>query len=121
MEAPAQQAARLLVALHELVEREGVFLRGGYYDLAVETRERTAPLIRQLAGLAGQPGLEAQQSRVAALQARCAEHENFIRAKIAELNEELQRVERARHRAAQVAPAYAQDPARGFARWRAAV
>ena len=42
------QAARLLIALDDLVEREATFLRGGYYDLAAETRERAEPLAQQL-------------------------------------------------------------------------
>ncbi|MBI2815130.1 MAG: hypothetical protein HYX71_12695 [Opitutae bacterium] len=121
METAAQLASRLLTALQELVDREGIFLRGGYYDLAAETRGRADPLIRQLVELAGQPGLEAHQRRVAALQARSAEHEAFISGKMAELSAELRRIELARHRAAHAAPAYARDAERGHIRWRTAV
>lgn len=121
METPAQQAARLLRALDELVGREGMFLRGGYYDLAAETRGRAAPLVQQLAGLAGQPGVEDSQPRVAALQARSADHAACISKKITELAAELRLIDQARHRVAQVAPAYTREPARGISRWQAAV
>lgn len=121
METPAQEAARLLIALDELVGREGGLLRGGYYDLAAEIRERTAPLVQQLAGLAGQPGVEDCRPRLAALQARSAEHAAFISGKITALAAELRLIDQARHRVAQVAPVYTREPARGTPRWQAAV
>lgn len=121
METATHQAARLLLALEELVEQEGIFLRGGYYDLAAEIRNRAAPLVDQLAGLAGQPGIDSYQPRVAALQTRSAEHADFISRKMIELTVELRRIDEARHRASQVAPAYTRSLDRGTPRWSAAV
>ena len=58
METPVQCAARLLAALNELVDREGVHLRAGSFDLALEVRKRTDPLVRRLVELAGEPGVD---------------------------------------------------------------
>jgi|CXWL01.1.fsa_nt_gi hypothetical protein len=121
METAAQQAARLLIALTELVEREGTFLRAGYYDLATEARERAGPLVRQLTCLAGQPGLEAFVPKVAALQASNDEHDAFLCGKFAELAAELRRIDETRHRVAQMAPVYAPGTGRAGMHWQAAV
>lgn len=121
METSAQQAARLLIAVEELADRESTFLRGGYYDLATESRERTEPLVQQLIRLAGQPGLDAYQPSVTALQARNAENDAFLSGKMTELAIELRRIEEARQRATRMAPAYSHATDHPSVRWQAAV
>lgn len=108
METPALKAARLLGALDEMVEQEGMYLRGGYYDLAGEIRQRAEPLVQMLVGLAGQPGVSALGSQVTALVERSDRHAAFMRDKLQELDQEIQRIDQARFRTAQVAPAYTQ-------------
>jgi len=107
MDTPARKAARLLDALDELVGDEGLYLRGGHYDLAVETRQRTAPLVDALAAMAGDPAMADFQPRVAALVRRGTAHDEFLKSKMGEMGEEIRRTDQARYRAAQMAPAYA--------------
>jgi hypothetical protein len=107
METPVQMAARLLAALTELIDQEGMYLRGGYFDLAAETRQRADPLVRQLAKMADVPGVGAYRPQVDAVLKRSARHATFLQEKLEELGAEIRRIDQARHRAAQVAPAYA--------------
>lgn len=120
METPAQTAARLLASLDELTGQEGIYLRGGYYDLAVETRRRAAPLVRLLNDMAGQPGLEELRSPVTALLEQSERHAAFLREKLEALGAEIRRIDRARYRLAQVAPVYAQSLAGEIPNFQAA-
>lgn len=120
MEQPSQKASRLLTALEEMVEQEGMYLRGGFYDLAVELRQRTDPLVQDLAGLAGAPGVDELRPRVAAVLGRSACHDALLAMKMTELSDEIHRIDQARHRTAQVAPAYAAAPAPALPRFQAA-
>lgn len=109
METPIQMVARLLTALDELIEQEKMCLHGGYYERAVQIRERSAPIVDQLVKLAYAPGVDAFRPRVAAVVGRSARHAAFLQEKIEELGAEIRRINHARFRAAQVAPAYAPD------------
>ncbi len=120
METPVQMAARLLTALDELTEQEGMYLRGGYYDLAVETRQRAEPLVRRLTGMAGLPALGELRSQVAAVLEHSERHAAFLREKLEELGAEIRRIDQARHRVAQVAPAYSRSPGAGTPHFQAA-
>ena len=120
METPLQMAARLLTALDEMTEQEGMYLRGGYYDLAVEIRQRAEPLVRQLAGMAGLPGVGDLRRQVAAVLAHSERHAAFLREKLEELGAEIRRIDQARHRVAQVAPAYTRSPGAGTQHFQAA-
>lgn len=107
METPAQKTGRLVGALEELIEQEGMYLRGGYYDLAVEVRERTAPLVEQLVRLARQPEAATWQPRIEVAVTRSQAHATFLQEKMDELRAELRQIEQARHRTVRVLPAYA--------------
>ncbi len=106
-ESPCQFAARLFTALEELVEQEGMYLRGGFFDLVVDSRRRSAPLVKQLGVLAREPGMADFAPQVAALLERCAIHDAFLQGKMLELTLEIRRIDQARHRTSRVAPAYA--------------
>ncbi len=109
METPVQTTARLLAALDELTGQEGIYLRGGYYDLAMETRRRAAPLVRLLNEMAGKPGMEELRSQVTAVFVHSERHAAFLWEKLEALAAEIRRIDRARHRVAQIAPAYARS------------
>ena len=110
METQIQTAARLLTALDELIEQEGVCLHGGYYDLALQARQRSAPIVTELVRLADVPGVNDFRPRVAAAVGRSALHAAFLQEKLKEVGAEIRRVNQARHRAAQLAPAYVRPP-----------
>ena len=110
MESPVQHAARLLVALNELIDQEGMYLRGGSYDLAADIRERTAPIVRQLVELSGLPGVSDFRVQVAAVVERSARHSALLQERMVELGAEIRRTDQARQRAAQLAPAYVRSP-----------
>jgi len=121
MESPTQLAHRLLTSLEELIEQEGTYLRGGHYDLAVEVRERSEPLVSGLVGIAGLPGVGDLGPRVRVVVERSDQHGAYLQEKIQALGAELQRNDQARHRAAQVAPAYARrSPGSAAPRFQAA-
>ena len=120
MENPVQLAARLLDALDELIEQEGMYLRGGYYDLAVEIRVRAEPLIRQLVSIAGEPGVSDFRPQVAAVIERSDQHDAFLQRKLEDLRAEMKRTEHARRRSAQIAPAYAHSSTTATPRFQAA-
>lgn len=120
METAVETATRLLSALGELVDQEGMYLRGGYYDLAREVRQRAAPVVQSLTGLAGQPGVGALEPQIMAVVRRGEDHAGFLREKLVELSDEIRRTDRARQRTAQVAPAYKQTSGAAAARFRAA-
>lgn len=106
METPVQQAHRLVHALEQLVEQEGMYLRGGYYDLAVEIRGRTAPVVEQLVRLGAEPGVGDLRARIEAVVNRSAGHATFLQEKMTELTAEIRQIQQARQRSTQVRPAY---------------
>ncbi len=108
METSVAKANRLLASLEELVGQEVMYLRGGYYDVAATVRQRSEPLVQLLVDLSRQPGVSQLQPRVTALVERCGSQAAFLRGKMVELGEEIQRTDRARFRTTRVAPAYAQ-------------
>ena len=110
METPVQCATRLLVAFSELIEQEGMYLRGGSFDLVAKIRERTGPIVRQLVELSSLPGVGNFRGQVAALLERSAQHSALLEEKMEEAVAEIRRTDRARHRAAQLAPAYVRSP-----------
>lgn len=120
METPLQEATRLLSALDELVDQEGMYLRGGYYDLAVETRDRADPLVRRLVQLDGPPELMVLRPQLEAVLAKSTVHATLLQQKMSELRAEIQRTEQARHRNAQMRPAYGRNPALAAPRFQAA-
>src|SRR5882672_8490972 len=120
METPVQTADRLLTALEDLTEQEGMYLRGGYYDVAAETRQRAEPLVRQLTSLAGANGVDELRPRVAAMLTRSDRHAAFLREKLAELGVQMRHTDQARHRVARVAPAYSRPPGAALPRFQAA-
>jgi hypothetical protein len=97
-----------------------MYLRGGYYDLALETRQRADPLVQQLVTLASEPNLEDFRPQVAAVLERSASHGAFMQEKLNELAAEIQRTNQARQRTAQVAPIYAGAPPLAVPRFEAA-
>ena len=108
MEVPRETVARLLAALDTLVEQEGMYLRGGYYDLSAETRQRADPLVQRLVALAADPAVADEfRPRVTAVLERSAGHAEFLRGKLEDLAAEIRGTDQARQRAAQIAPAYA--------------
>jgi len=115
-----QTARRLLGALEDLVGHEGMYLRGGRYDLAAAVRGRLDPLVNQLVALSTAPGVSALQPRVAALVRLSEVHSTLMAEKQEEFAAEIKRTDRARHRAAQVAPAYVSGPAASVPRFQAA-
>lgn len=120
METTVQCVARLLTALDELTEQEGMYLRGGFYDLAVETRQRAEPLVRLIASSASLPDIGELRPQVAAVLAHSEQHAAFLRGKLEELGAEIRRIDQARHRIAQVAPAYSHSPGVETPRFQAA-
>lgn len=120
METPNQLAVRLFTALDELVAREGRYLRGGFYELALENRQRASPLVQRLVTLAGAPGLADFRPRVAAVLERSDCHAEYLQGKLTEVVAEIRRTDRARHRTAQIAPLYADAPRRTAPRFQAA-
>ena len=120
METPGQTAARLLASLEELIEQEGMYLRGGFYDLAVETRERAAPFVQRLCATANLPDVAEHRPRIEALIRRSAGHATFLQEKIEELGVEIRRTDQARFRAVQMAPAYARASGTAAPRFQAA-
>ncbi len=109
METPGQKASRLLVALDELVAQEGMYLRAGYFDLAVETRERAEPLVQELVAMADLAGVSDYQPRVRALLECSDRHAAFIQEKLTELGTEIRRTDQALHLAHHMVPAYARS------------
>ena len=110
METPVQHAARLLIALNELIEQEGLHLRAASYDQVLEIRHRTEPVVRQLVELSGQPGVNQLRVQVNELVERSAAHSRFLQERMDEVGAEIRRTDQARHRAAQLAPAYVRPP-----------
>lgn len=110
METSVQQAARLLVALDEMIELEHGLLRGAAYDAATELRERAGPLVRRLVELSSLPGVGELAPRVNAVVERSTRHAALLQEKMEELGAEIRRTDQARHRAAQLAPVYSRPP-----------
>ncbi len=110
METPVQQTARLLIALNELIEQEGVHLRADHFDLVGDIRQRTDPIVRQLVALAGLPGVAEFRLQVIAVVERSSHHARLLQARMEELGAEIRRTDQARHRAAQLAPIYVRSP-----------
>lgn len=108
METPVQTAARLLGALEEMIGREEKYLQSRNYDLVVQLRERTDPLVRQLVGLSTEPGMSDFRSRVALLVGRSAKHSQILDEKMREVREQIKLADRARRQTTQLAPAYTQ-------------
>ncbi len=120
METPGQTAARLLTVLEELIEQEGRFLRGGHYDLAVETRARAAPFVQRLCATADLPDVAALRPRIDVLIELSGRHAALLQDQLAEIAEEIRRTDQARQRAGQVVPAYARAARRAAPRFLAA-
>jgi len=120
MEAPVTRATRLLTAVELLLEQEGMYRRSGLADLMLATRQRAEPLVQQLALLAGAYGVTGLDDRVRLLLERNDEHARWLQIKMAELGAEIQRLEGARQRAAQLMPAYAGLNSRLESRFQAA-
>jgi len=120
METPDQAAARLLTALEDLIEQEGMYLRGGYYDLAAETRDRASPLVQQICATARLPDVGDYRPRIDALLTRSAGHAAFLADKLKELGAEIRRTDQARFRAMQMVPAYARSAGAAAPRFQAA-
>jgi hypothetical protein len=110
METPIQESSRMLQALEELIEQEGMYLRGGYYDLAVQVRDRAAPLVQRLIQLDGQTEVATLRPRVDVLLAKSTVHATFLSQKMSELKAEIDHIERVRHRNARMRPAYGRVP-----------
>src|SRR4051812_15910598 len=110
METPLQCAARLLVALDELVAQEGNYLRAGSFKLAAEVRGRTEPVVSRLVELSQSPGVSQLQGKVAAIVERSRQHGAMFEEKIIEFRGEIRRIDQARHRTNQLAPAYVRPP-----------
>ncbi len=94
----------MLAALDELIAQEGMYLRGGYFDLAMETRERAEPLVQQLVAMAEMSGVTDYIPQVMALVERSDQHSAFIDGKLQELGAEIRRIDQAHHTAQQVVP-----------------
>jgi hypothetical protein len=107
METPIQQAARLLIALNELMDQEGMHLREGSFELVAEVRKRAGPLVRHLVTMSGLPGVSDFRPQVTALVERSAHHAALLQEKMEEFRAEIRRTNQARHRAVQLVPAYA--------------
>jgi hypothetical protein len=120
MEAPATRAHRLLTALELLLTQEGRYRQAGLDELMLATRQRAEPLVQQLAMLAGACGVTGLDERVRAILERNDEHARCLQVKMAELGAEIQRLEGARQRVAQLLPAYAGVNARLWPRFEAA-
>jgi hypothetical protein len=120
METPVQCAARLLIALNELVDREGMHLRSGSYRLAAEVRRRTDPLVRRLVELSNLPGVSDFRAEVMAVVEKSAVHSALLKEKMDECHAEIRRNDQARRRTAQLVPAYVRNPNGGRTRFWAA-
>jgi hypothetical protein len=120
METPVQCAGRLLGALNELVTEEGMYLRAGSFELAAEIRQRTEPIVNRLVELSTSPGVSAFRDQVAAVVERSARHAGFLQEKMEEFRAEIRRTDQARHRTAQLAPAYVRAPVVTTRRFQAA-
>ena len=120
METPLTKATRLLAALSDLVDQEDMYLHGGYYDLAVEIRQRSAPLVQQLVEVAGETGVARLGPQVTALVQRSDRHAAFLQEKLQEMGQEIRRTDRARQRTASIAPVYKQAGTEVANRFRAA-
>jgi len=120
METALAKGTRLLSALSDLVDQEDMYLRGGYYDLAVDIRQRSAPLVQQLAESVGEAGVAQLGPQVMALVQRSERHAAFLQEKIREMGHEIRRTDRARQQTAIIAPAYKQAGTEAAGRFRAA-
>ncbi len=107
MDTPVHKGERLLRALEELVELEGLYLRSGYYDLAGEVRDRASPLVAHLIELAPEPGCEVYRERVAIVIQHSQEHAELLQQKMDVMRREIGELAQARQRSGQVLPAYA--------------
>lgn len=110
VETPFQCAARLLIALDELVAQEGNYLRAGSFVLAAGVRARTEPVVSRLVELSQSPGVPELRGKVAAIVERSSRHAAILEEKIAEFRAEIRRIDQARHRTNQLAPAYVRPP-----------
>jgi hypothetical protein len=110
----------LLVALNELVEQEGMYLRGGSFGLVAGIRQRTDPIVRQLVELSSLPGVSDLRGQVAAVVERSARHSVMLQEKMEGVGAEIRRTDQARHRAAQLVPAYVRPPSAVVPRFLAA-
>ncbi len=108
METPVQAAVRLLSALEDMAAQESANLRNLDLVEAVQVLERAAPLVQRLAELADDPTVAPLRDRVQALVLQRQQSAALIDAHLARLQSELRRVDEARRRLGQVAPAYAQ-------------
>ncbi len=111
METPFQCASRLLVALDELVAREGVYLRAGSFELAAKVRESAGPVVGRLVELSHFPEVAAMRARVMAIVERSRQHSLILEEKMTEFRAEMRRTDQARQRTSQLAPAYVRPPA----------
>lgn len=114
------KATRLLTSLEQMTDQEGMYLRGGFYDLAVAVRQRADPLVRLLVELAGRPEVSGLRDRAIALVSQSDGHAVFLQSKMQELGQEIRRTDQARFRTAQLAPAYTQATEIAAARFEAA-
>lgn len=110
MESPEQTAVRLLAVLEEMVEQEAALFRAGTIEDAVGLQLRAAPLVERLGQLAAVPEVTVLRPRVAALLARRQQSSECLQGRIDRTGAEIRRIEGARSRLAQVAPAYAGAP-----------
>ncbi len=106
MEAPVTRATRLLTALELLLTQEGRYREAGLDDLMLATRQRAEPLVQQLAMFARTCGVTGLDERVRLMLKRNDEHAHCLQIKLAELGAEIQRLDGARQRVAQLRPAY---------------
>ena len=73
---------------------------------AVALQERAAPLVDQLSALAVHPDVAKLKNKVTSLVDRRQQSRHFLDAQLGRLQSELRRIDEARTRLAQVAPAY---------------
>lgn len=106
MEPSLETAHRLIAALDELVLQETVLIRTMEFTEAVGVRERAAPVVEKLCALAADPAVAALRPRLDGLLERSAQNHHFLDAQLGRLQDELTRVNDARNRLRQVAPAY---------------
>lgn len=105
METLAQRCARIAAALEDLVTQESVALRTRDFEAADTIADRAAPLVEWLAAYAHAIPA-AVSGRIAAVQARRAEHLEWLAAETALGREELQQIAATRRRVVQIVPAY---------------
>jgi hypothetical protein len=106
METPLQTAARLLGALREMAEQETVLVRSLDLVEAAQISERMAPLVARLCELATEPAVAVLRGAVREFLGERQRSLALIDAHLARLQDELRRVDEARHRLARVAPVY---------------